>query len=98
MNIPDEVVEAAAKVLFWQDEKPETMAECKKAARQLLEAAAPHMQTTSTVRYWVARTKDSILGNFRTEEEANRWADKWNEGFTGNTVAYVERTPCRIQS
>jgi hypothetical protein len=41
MNISDDAVEAAAKILFWQDEKPETMAECKKAARQLLASAAP---------------------------------------------------------
>lgn len=30
------------------------------------------------LRPWTARTDQSIIGHFRTESEAQRWADKWN--------------------
>jgi hypothetical protein len=48
------------------------------------------------VVWWVAKNRNedgsvSIIGNFRDEVEAERWADVWNKSVTQSDTAFVER-------
>ena len=46
--------------------------------------------------WWVAKNRNgdgsvSIIGNFRDEVEAERWADVWNKSVAQSDTAFVER-------
>jgi hypothetical protein len=95
MNISDEAVEAAAKILFWQDDKPETMAECKKAARQLLAAAAPillsHERQQTADAHRDAIVNRDTADRLERELEAAK-ADAWDEALTEAAGLYMDRS------
>jgi hypothetical protein len=84
MNISDDAVEAVAKILFWQDEKPETMAECKKAARQLLASAAPillsHERQRTADAHRDAIVNRDTVDRLEQELEAAK-ADAWDVAY-----------------
>jgi hypothetical protein len=88
--IPYEAMEAATEAFARRAQHPgekesgSVFEECLRAA---LEAAAPHMMATQCApRSWVAKNRHpdgsvSIIGCFRSEAEAKKWADMWPSSF-----------------